>query len=361
MLMHVINDFSAPGGAEAMLARLVQVSEDDRVMVVPLISTSERNERLAGNPRAEFVPLGARSPLTFASATLKLARLIRRERPAAVLCWMYHAGIAGTLAAGLSRTGTPVFWNIRQSLDDPAALSRTSRVALRLAASMASLPRGIIYNSARALELHARHGYNHPNSVVIPNGFAMPEPAEPEKAGPPRVLGIAGRFLPKKDHATFFRAAALTLAAHPEARFVAAGYGLSPDNPEIADMLQAAGLPPDRIDLRGELDNLDGFYRDIDAFVLSSRVEGFPNVVAEAMAHGKPVVTTDVGDAAHVVGETGFVVPPRDPERLASAMGSMIDLSPDRYSARARAARERIESHFALPAIARRYRDFVGA
>lgn len=361
MLMHVITDFSSPGGAETMLARLLQVSEDDRVLVVPLIGTSERNERLAGNPRAEFIPLGARTPLAFAGASLELAGLIRRERPTAVLCWMYHAIIAGTVAARLSWTGVPVFWNIRQSLDDPAALSRSSRAALKLAATMSRLPRGIIYNSARALGLHAERGYTHPNSVVIPNGFAMPELQYPVRSDTPQVFGIAGRFLPKKDHATFFRAAALTLQTHPEARFVAAGFGLSPDNPEMAGLLEAAGLPPDRIDLRGELGDMAGFYHDIDALVLSSRTEGFPNVVAEAMAYGKPVVTTDVGDAAFVVGDTGYVVPPRNADKLASAMRSLLDLSPECYSARAHAARERIESHFALPAVARRYRDFVGA
>lgn len=361
MLMHVITDFSETGGAETMLARLLRVSEDDRIMVVPLMGSSQRSERLAGNSHVEYIPLGARTPLSFAGALLRLAGIIRRERPKAILCWMYHAIVAGTVAAHLSRTGTPVYWNIRQSLDDPDALSRSSRVALKLAAVMARLPQGIIYNSARALELHAERGYANRNSIVIPNGFDMPDLAQAEGHSSPCVFGIAGRFLPKKDHATFFRAAALIVATNPRARFVAVGSGLSPDNSEVARLMQAAGLPLDRVDLRGEQDDMAGFYRDIDALVLSSRTEGFPNVVAEAMSYGRPVVTTDVGDAAFVVGNTGFVVPPRNPEMLASAMRSLLDLSPECYLQRARAARERIERNFALPAIASRYRAFVEA
>ena len=79
------------------------------------------------------------------------------------------------------------------------------------------------------------------------------------------------------------------------------------------------------------------------------------------MSYGKPVVTTDVGDAAAVVGDTGFVVPPRNPEALAVAMRSMLDLSPESYAGRARAARDRVQAEYALPAIIEKYRSFVGA
>ena len=85
-------------------------------------------------------------------------------------------------------------------------------------------------------------------------------------------------------------------------------------------MMAAAGLPEAAIELRGQVDDMAAFYRDIDVLVLSSRTEGFPNVVAEAMSHGKPVVTTDVGDAALVVGDTGVVVPPRNEQALAEGM-----------------------------------------
>lgn len=63
----------------------------------------------------------------------------------------------------------------------------------------------------------------------------------------------------------------------------------------------------------------------IDVLCSSSYSEGFPNVIGEAMACGKPCVVTDVGDSARIVGESGIAVPPGDPRLLANGMRTMLD------------------------------------
>ncbi|QRM57705.1 glycosyltransferase [Sinorhizobium sp. BG8] len=358
MIMHVITNFTASAGAETMLARLLRTSEDERIIVVSLIGVSDRNRNLANNPRVTYVALGSNSVTGLSSAIPRLAALIRRERPKAILCWMYHAMVAGTLGAVVSRQDMPVFWNVRQSLDDPASLSRSSRMAIAFAKKLSGRAAGIIYNSSRARELHQAYGFSDRNSVVIPNGFDLPQvnPPEPKAA---RRFGIAARFHPQKDHETFFRAAALVAQTHPEATFAAGGHGLSRNNPAVSELITKAGLSPESIDLMGEVADMPGFYQGIDVLVLSSRTEGFPNVIAEAMSFCKPVVTTDVGDAAAVIGDTGIAVPPRDPAALALAMCRILELSPEAYARLAMSARQRIESHYALPAIAQSYTDFV--
>ena len=360
MIMHVITNFTASAGAETMLARLLRISKEDRITVVSLLGISDRNRNLADNSRVTYISLGAASFASLPGAALKLARLIRQERPRVLVCWMYHAMIAGALAAKLARRRTPVFWNVRQSLDDPASLSRSSRMAVAVARHLSGGVAGIIYNSSRALELHRAYGYRNRNSVVIPNGFEMPLAAAPEPQAPHR-FGIAARLHPQKDHATFFKAAALTLETHPDARFSAAGNGLSWDNPAAAKLIAEAGLSPGAIDLKGEVADMDGFYRSIDALVLSSRTEGFPNVIAEAMSHCKPIVTTDVGDAAIVAGDAGITVPARDPEALAKAMRQILDLAPEDYAHLSRKARLRIENEYTLAAIEAKYLDFLVA
>ena len=360
MILHVITNFTASAGAETMLARLLHESTDERIVVVSLIGVSERNRRLADNPRVAYVSLGAASLAALPGAILRLARLMRKEQPDVILCWMYHAMVAGTLAAGMARHRAPVFWNVRQSLDDPASLTRSSRVAIAAAKLLSHRPTGIIYNSARALDLHRAYGYANRNAVVIPNGFDLPQLAAPEPRTARRI-GIVGRFHPQKDHGTFFKAAAQVVKTHPQAVFCAAGNGLVRDNPAVVELMAQAGLPAHAVDLRGEISDMPAFYQSIDLLVLSSRTEGFPNVIAEAMSFGKPIVTTDVGDAAAVAGKAGIAVPARDPQALADAMRAFLDLPEAEYARYARTARERIEKEYAIAAVTTKYSEFLMA
>lgn len=98
-----------------------------------------------------------------------------------------------------------------------------------------------------------------------------------------------------------------------------------------------------------------GLRRDIpalldaaDAFVLSSAWEGMPLSLGEAMAMEKPVVATDVGGVLELLGETGILVPAKDPIALARAMLDLVQLSAEQRAAMGRSARERIRARFAI-------------
>jgi glycosyltransferase involved in cell wall biosynthesis len=356
MIMHVITNYTANAGAEAMLSRLLRVSTEPAV-VASLIDISDSHRALAGGS-IRYVPLQVNSIAGALPAIIRLSRLIARERPRVILCWMYHAMIAGVLAARLSGHRVPVFWNVRQSLDDPSALSWNTRQAVRLARLLSRMPDGVIFNSSRALEHHRSFGFSNQNMEVIPNGF---EPVAIQPAcRVPQVFGIAARLHRQKDHATFFRAAALVQKRHPATRFLAVGAGLCDDNAMVRSMIAESGLPDSAIKLRGEVTDMDAFYRSIDVLVLSSRTEGFPNVVAEAMSYGRPVITTDVGEAAAVVGDTGLVVPPGDANALAEGMCRMLDIELHDYVGLSNAARRRVDENYSLPQVARHYDSFIG-
>ena len=96
------------------------------------------------------------------------------------------------------------------------------------------------------------------------------------------------------------------------------GRGMTGENAELAALIERLGLA-ERIVLAGPSDDVPAVMNGLDVHVLSSCAEGFPNVVAEAMACSAYCVVTDVGDAAFIVGETGIVVPPEQPEALARA------------------------------------------
>ena len=122
MIMHVITNYMANAGAETMLSRLARASPE-AVLIVSLIDISDRNRLLAGeHARVERLSMHSgvgRGVGSFSSGKTDLPAKNR----AVIVCWMYHAFLAGLLAQRLSSHSTPLFWNVRQSLDDPAALS----------------------------------------------------------------------------------------------------------------------------------------------------------------------------------------------------------------------------------------------
>ena len=197
MLVHLITDFSKKGGAQTMLARLVSVTQEP-VAIISLGGVSDHYRTMSANREALYLAEDSLSMTALPSAIARISRFIRRERPRAVVCWMYHAMLAGTLAAAVAGLRTPVVWTVRQSLDDPASLSRSTRAALNITKRLSRWTTGIIYNSSRAKQLHEAYGYASHNSAVIANGFDIPEPATYEPLFPP-VLGAAGRLHPQKD------------------------------------------------------------------------------------------------------------------------------------------------------------------
>ncbi|MTI00863.1 glycosyltransferase [Roseibium sp. RKSG952] len=353
MILHVTTDFSGQGGAQAMLARLLSKSRE-KAVVVALTEVSDRCRNMANNDRVEYVSLRAQSPLALPRAIWKIRQLIQKHKPDVVLCWMYHAMVVGLIADKLSSAHPPVVWTIRQALDDPDAFTRSTRIAVNLSKTLSRFTDGIIYNSTRALEQHEKYGFADTHSSVIPNGFILPKSAQ-DRSGPVRTLGVAARFHPQKDFGTFFRAFADARRKVPDLKARLAGDGVTSDNPEIREMLSTNDLPSDSVALCGDLSDMTDFYNSIDALVLSSRTEGFPNVIAEAMSFGRPVVTTDVGDSALIVGDNGYVVPMRDPDAMAEAMVQTANWPAETYQSKSREAQDRIARRYSLTAIADAY------
>lgn len=140
-----------------------------------------------------------------------------------------------------------------------------------------------------------------------------------------------GRFDAVKDHQTLLAAWALVQDKHPDARLVC--IGRNTDSGDFAQLVLKLGVHQTVFGL-GQSHDMPAQYAEADAFVLSSIAENSPLVIAEALACGLPVVSTDVGDAREVIGPCGRIVPPRSPADLASAM---LDVATDpTYGQRAR-------------------------
>ena len=226
----------------------------------------------------------------------------------------------------------------------------------------------VIANSEAGRGWHEALGYRPRRWTYIPNGIDTetfrPDPrARAETRGELGfdesvfAIGLVARYDLMKDHATFIRAAVRLAETRPEARFVLVGRGTDARDGELERLVQEAGIA-DRVRRLGERTDVARIVPGLDLVTLSSAFgEGFPNVLGEAMACGVPCVTTDVGDAAGIVGETGLVVRPRDPDALAAAWTEAAARDGATRIALGAAARERIIAQYSLARMVRRYEN----
>ncbi|HXJ33871.1 MAG TPA: glycosyltransferase [Candidatus Eisenbacteria bacterium] len=166
-----------------------------------------------------------------------------------------------------------------------------------------------------------------------------------------RLVVQVGRLEAQKDYPTFLAAAARVAARFPDVDFLVVGEGgLRADLEGVARGLGIA----ERVRFTGVRHDVPALLAGCDVCTLTSLYEGLPNVVIEAMATGAVAVATDVGGARELVasGETGYVVPARDVEAVASATTAVL-ADPERARAMAVAARRRIEAGFTVEAMVR--------
>jgi glycosyltransferase involved in cell wall biosynthesis len=262
---------------------------------------------------------------------------IERQRPAVVHCWLDHPSIYGGFAGcalGAPRilfqfgsTSTIFrrnvewagFWqqSYRALAGNTAVrLLNNSNAGARDYEDWIGLPRGsigVLYNG------------------FIPSTVRTPSPEETSRfranLGLPAdavVVGTLMRFAPEKDPHLWLDTASRIVKERPQVRFVIFGYG--PLEQEMNTRIEALGLRGS-VTLGGPVDDVGLAYSVIDIVLLTSAVEGVPNVAVEAQAAGRPMVVPDVGGTAESVldGRTGIVARPRSPASLARAVLELID------------------------------------
>jgi glycosyltransferase involved in cell wall biosynthesis len=357
----------APDGAERMLLRLVSGMDSSRfdnevISLTDLGPMAEKFEAAGIRVRALGMNRGSANPYYLAKLAGWLRKLPARQ---IIQTWMYHADLVGGLAAKLAGCAGLV-WNIRHSELHPGVDKRHTIWTAKACAVLSSrLPLRIICASEASRTFHEKLGYAHDRMEVIPNGFDLdlfrPD-AEAREAvrgelgvsDSTLLIGYVARKHPVKDHRTFLEAAGLLHKQFPDVRFVLCGDGVTQQNSELKDWSEAAGVR-DACFFLGHRDDIPRVINAFDIATSSSSSEAFPNALAEAMACGIPAVVTNVGDSRSILGETGSVVPPKDPIALAQAWVGLLQAGPDIRERLGEAARARVQTHFSMPNVVRRY------
>jgi glycosyltransferase involved in cell wall biosynthesis len=362
-IIHLITGLNI-GGAELALFRLLQNMDRQKfdtqvVCMIPVGPVGEQIRAL-GIPvtSLDMVP-GHPSLRGFR----KLVGIIKQFRPTILQTWLYHADLLGLLAAILTRTQA-IIWNIRSAEMDFLQYRWLSGVVVKWCAILSKMPTAVIVNSRAGQTVHTRLGYHPKEWIFLPNGidtelFRPDMPArnhlreEWKVADDELLIGTVGRIDPQKDHTTFVKAVALANMEHTKLRFVCVGTGPKDYQQKLKGL--TAQLNLSNLCWTGPRTDMPAVYNALDVFVSSSIGEGFPNVVAEAMACEKPCVVTTVGDSAILVAETGICVSPGNPEALAESILRMLEFPEAERARLGQKARQRIAENFSLQKMVNEY------
>jgi len=361
-ILHVITSL-ARGGAENMLYKLVESLSQETGFSHEVICLTSGNQfdfdRLAVPVHHLGMARGFPSLADFHS----MKKLVYKIKPDVIHGWMYHANIAAVAA----RANTPIVWGVRHSLDDIVHEKILTKIIIYFGSFIARWRRikKVIYCSQASRVQHERLGYPPNKSVFIPNGFDCVKFSPQPNAraflnlqygfdDAHKVVGIAARYHPIKNHAGLIRAFKFVVDRLPMARLLLCGKGLDSNNLVISSLIDRCNLTS-KVFLLDEQDDMPRFFSALDVNVLCSYSEGFPNVLGEAMACGVQCVTTDAGGAASILGGIGKVVPIGEDEALAEAIVELLTQPQVIRDEQRRRARMRIQEEYSLPMVAERY------
>jgi len=344
-VFHLITELDVGGAQKALACLLARLDRDN---FSPTVACLYNGDRVVAQEIRQLnlpvIDLGMTAKWRW-DAFWRLYRLLRRQRPTILHTWMFHANFPGRLLGRL--TGTPIiissertmghesrwrYWlnRITEPLTD--RVTCVSRLVAEFVVEKVGIPRCKI--------------------IVIPNGIdvrAFDRVSTRQQAratlrlpSDSMLVGTVARLNPVKRLDVLLQA----MASLDNACVVIVGDGV--ERARLETLSNELGLA-ERVHFAGQQDDVRPWLAALDVFALTSDWEGMPNAVLEAMATGLPVVATAVGGTPEVVvdGETGLLVPPRDPNALAQAITCLLR-EPDLRRKMGRAGRERVERHFSI-------------
>jgi len=282
-----------------------------------------------------------------------LARALRAARIDIVHNYLLRANLVGAISARLA--GVPVVLCSKRGCHQRRGFELVSaRIGNRLA------DRVTVNAEAVRDFVHANERCPREKMVVIPSGVDTdrfrPLAGSSYKARlglveSRRIVGVVTRMRVRKGVEEFIRAIGKLRETHPDVHGVIVGEVSLDDR--LQQLVHGLGLE-DHLSLLGRRSDMPEVLAAFDVFVLSSHDEGMSNAILEAMAMEKPVVATDVGGTGEVVrhGNSGLLVPPKDPDALATAIGEIVS-EPSRAVEMGRLGRRLVEDGFSAHAMVR--------
>ena len=364
-IVHIITGLG-DGGAEHALFKICKYDNSNKHFVISLKGPGKYFSLLKKiGIKAYYLNFSFFSLWKF----IILVKLIRSLKPDIVQTWLVHADFIGGIAARLAGIRN-IIWNIRYSNIEIGKAKFTTVLIIRILSLISFLvPKSIITVSKKAKIIYEKIGYNRKIIKFIPNGYDLSilkinkyQKIKFKKKNKIKketfLIGKVARYDSQKDHLNLLNALNLIKSKNINFCCVLIGFNVDKKNVKLKSEISKLKLT-NHVKLLGQNDNISDVMNGLDLHVLSSRYgEGFPNVVAEAMACGTPCVVTDVGDSGLIVGKTGWVVPPKNSLMLAKAIENAFhEVDTVKWKKRCNKVRLRIKQNFGIGNMIRSYNN----
>lgn len=323
-VLHVITNFSALGGAEMMLQKLILAQPEYDHYLISLINLSDIYEESLKQVK---LSKALNWKITNTAKTISsLAKEIDSIQPDIIQSWMYHANFMVTIANTFCKQSYPIYWGIHHSLNSISEESLSTKAAIYLNKYLSKKATGIVYCAQSSLKQHMRFGFKNKNQVFIPNGIDLEKFRFVERDfSSPITIGFVGRNHKAKGIPYLFEVMS-AFKDDPRIEFRVAGKGLSLKDKEIEDLSKKFVIGTNVI-LLDAVKEMEAFYHGIDVLLMTSITEGFPNVLIEAMATGAICISTDVGDARYIINDNDYIADVLNTSDLIGCINDYLKLS----------------------------------
>jgi len=336
------------GGAEKVVTSLAdQLVEKGHEVVIAYMTGKTLVVPKSSN--VELISLDVNSAKNIYKAYFKLRKLIKYFKPDVVHSHLVHANIlCRTLRL---TTAMPRLISSAHNTDEEGW---TRFLAYRLTDKLTDISTNV---SDEAVDAFIEQKAVRPGRMLtLHNGISTTEFVFSEKARSDirRELGLiegqqlilaVGRLDQQKDYPNLLSAISILSESQKNIKVAIAGQG--PLLNELEERVNILGIE-DKICFLGVRTDIPRLMSAADVFVLSSAWEGFGLVVAEAMACERVVVATDCGGVKEVVGDAGFLVPPKDSVAIAAALKQALTVNSDERLQLGKKARQRVLQHYSL-------------
>lgn len=329
-ILHIISGLRI-GGAEGVLYRTVSRSTNFDHIIISLTDGGYYEQKLLERGIKVFCfKIDKISGLFFLAP--RLIRLFVTEEISVIQSWLYHADIF-TIVLKFLGVRQPIFWAVRNSTLDKSSNNLMLRIMVGVLARVSrNVPTGISFNSYASKRHHTEQGYEPTKCTIIRNGFCAANFQNPNSALISQstklqqdiVVGMLCRPHPQKGIDFFLSGIAKIESLGLPVQFLLAGPTLDQEG-HYTNLAKSYGLKS--IKFEGAYSDPRKFYAKLDVFALTSLYgESFPNVLAEAMLMGLPCITSNVGDAATIVSDYGWVFEPGDHPGFCSRVEESVSM-----------------------------------